>query len=603
MAVVGTIEYIAKINTKDYESGAKKITDSNKDLEKGTEDASKKMQLSWRDSDKAFGSLVKGVIAGAAVAGAAVGAIAVSAIKSYASLEQSMGGAEAVFGEFGTTVQETARKSAAVMGTSANQYLETANKMGSLFQGAGFSVKESMELSGSAMQRATDVATAMGISTESALESIAGAAKGNFTMMDNLGVAMNDTTLQAYATSKGIAKTTQEMTNQEKVGLAMQLFMEKTSKYAGNYAKENETLSGSMSTLSASWGNFLAGVEGSDKQLASAIGNVINVFGQQIPEILGRMTGLVSEMVSSFLAANPQVATALEVFKQIAVVVGIFLIPQLIRYIALQTMAGVQALIAGARIAAGWLMALGPIGIIIAAVAAAAALIIMNWDWIKNAAISVWEWIVKVWSGITDFFGKIFEGVATVIKWYIGLYIGFFRGAWEGIKAIFGAVGGFFRGVWDTIAGIFGTIGSAIGNAIGNAFKFVVNSVINFAENTINGFIRAINGAIGLINKIPGVNINTLNELRIPRLAEGGIVPAQPGGILANIGEGREAEAVIPLSKLEAMIAGGGDTSGAPVTVNLSHSRGTMRQAAMDTIDLVNEVYRSRGMPEIGVTG
>ena len=227
----------------------------------------------------------------------------------------------------------------------------------------------------------------------------------------------------------------------------------------------------------------------------------------------------------------------------------------------------------------------------------------MNWDWIKNAAISVWEWIVKVWGGITDFFGKIFEGVATVIKWYIGLYIGFFRGAWEGIKAIFGAVGGFFRGVWDTIAGIFGTMGSAIGNAIGDAFKFVVNSVINFAESTINGFIRAINGAIGLINKIPGVNIKTLNELKIPRLAEGGIVPAQPGGILANIGEGREAEAVIPLSKLEAMIAGGGETGGAPVTVNLSHSRGTMRQAAMDTIDLVNEVYRSRGMPEIGVTG
>ena len=44
--------------------------------------------------------------------------------------------------------------------------------------------------------------------------------------MDNLGVAMNDTTLNAYAAAKGINKTTQEMTNQEKIGLAMEMFME-----------------------------------------------------------------------------------------------------------------------------------------------------------------------------------------------------------------------------------------------------------------------------------------------------------------------------------------------------------------------------------------
>ena len=40
----------------------------------------------------------------------------------------------------------------------------------------------------------------------------------------------------------------------------------------------------------------------------------------------------------------------------------------------------------------------------------------------------------------------------------------------------------------------------AIGNAIGDAFKTVVNSIIGFAEGTINMFIKAINGAIGLIN-------------------------------------------------------------------------------------------------------
>ena len=39
------------------------------------------------------------------------------------------------------------------------------------------------------MQRAADVASIMGISVDDAMTAISGAAKGNFTMMDNLGVA------------------------------------------------------------------------------------------------------------------------------------------------------------------------------------------------------------------------------------------------------------------------------------------------------------------------------------------------------------------------------------------------------------------------------
>lgn len=37
------------------------------------------------------------------------------------------------------------------------------------------------------------------------------------------------------------------------------------------------------------------------------------------------------------------------------------------------------------------------------------------------------------------------------------------------------------------------------------------------------------------------------------------------------------------------------------ITVKLSHSPAMMRQAALDTIELVNQVYRAKGLPEIGV--
>ena len=53
-----------------------------------------------------------------------------------------------------------------------------------------------------------------------------------------------------------------------------------------------------------------------------------------------------------------------------------------------------------------------------------------------------------------------------------------------------------------------------------------INGVPAAIERTINGFIRMLNGAIGIINAIPGVSISKVTLLSIPRLAEGGMVNA-----------------------------------------------------------------------------
>ena len=181
----------------------------------------------------------KTIATGLAAGTAAMAGLTTKALSLAGELEQNMGGSEAVYGKYAEKMQKKASKAYKNMGLSASDYLATANKMGALFKGAGFDAAEASELSAEAMQRAADVASIMGISIESAMESIAGAAKGNFPMMDNLGVAMNETNLEAYALSKGIQKAYTEMTQQEKIGLAMEMFLDKTSYAAGNYAKEN----------------------------------------------------------------------------------------------------------------------------------------------------------------------------------------------------------------------------------------------------------------------------------------------------------------------------------------------------------------------------
>ena len=118
-----------------------------------------------------------------------------------------------------------------------------------------------------------------------------------------------------------------------------------------------------------------------------------------------------------------------------------------------------------------------------------------------------------------------------------------FAEAKNAIMNKFSPISSFFTGLFSNIKNIFSNIGTAISTAMSGAFKGAINGVLRLASNTINGFIGSVNGAIGLINKIPGVNISRINTLHIPMLAKGGIVDSPT---LSLIGEqGREA--VMPL--------------------------------------------------------
>ena len=235
-----------------------------------------------------IGAFAKKAIIAAGI-GTVVAKTAKAALAQGAELEQNIGGAYAVFGDklYGT-LEKQAQSAYKNMGLSASDYYSTANKMGSLFQGSGLSQQKSLDLTTKAMQRAADVASVMGIDTSMAMESIAGAAKGNFTMMDNLGVAMNATTLEAYALEKGLNFKWNTASNAEKAELAMQMFMDRTSQYAGNFARESdETFSGSLGAMKAAYQDFLGSLA-LGENVGQSMTNLLNTastffFGNLLP--------------------------------------------------------------------------------------------------------------------------------------------------------------------------------------------------------------------------------------------------------------------------------------------------------------------------------
>ena len=186
---------------------------------------------------------------------------------------------------------------------------------------------------------------------------------------------------------------------------------------------------------------------------------------------------------------------------------------------------------------------------------------------IVNVASGIWNGIKNVFAPVINFFSNIFSGAVNAIKtifstvtticsniWntikgifsgVASFFSGIFRNAVNSIKSVFGVIVDFFSGVWNKITGIFRRVGEVVGNAINSVVARAVNTVLSVACGIINGFISAINFAIGIINKIPGVEISKLKKLEVPQLEQGGVLKKGQVGLL----EGNGAEAVVPLEK------------------------------------------------------
>ncbi|MFF3555739.1 phage tail protein [Streptomyces tsukubensis] len=133
------------------------------------------------------------------------------------------------------------------------------------------------------------------------------------------------------------------------------------------------------------------------------------------------------------------------------------------------------------------------------------------WDKIKGHIKPVTDFIEKV--------PKVFKHVKDELK-----------NKWEGLK--------------DTASKTFGRIKDAV-------------------KGPINDVIDIVNSAIGKVNSfdfkvpewVPGIGGKGIPDIPgIPRLAEGGVVAPRAGGVPAIIAEAGEAEAVLPLSKLNRLL-------------------------------------------------
>ncbi len=198
-----------------------------------------------------------------------------------------------------------------------------------------------------------------------------------------------------------------------------------------------------------------------------------------------------------------------------------------------------------------------------------------NWESIKATLLTVGKWMYdKVITPVLKFFKEMWAKIKETFKPTVDFFKEKFKGAFEKIKEAFKGVGKFFESVWNTIRGVFVGIGQKMGNAVGESFKKAVNAIFDILEGIVNAPIRAINGLIGVINAVPGINLGYLNTLSLPRLKTGAIINMPNRGTLVGGGSAIAGEAghegILPLDDRQAMAELGAEI-GKHVVINLTN--------------------------------
>lgn len=177
-----------------------------------------------------------------------------------------------------------------------------------------------------------------------------------------------------------------------------------------------------------------------------------------------------------------------------------------------------------------------------------------RWADIKDAFKDVKSWfkqrfeegrksVEEAFTPVGQFFTGIWNTIVGVFQYCKVPFKRWFADAWKAVKDVFAPVGKFFSDLWEDVKKKFTSFGVVIGESIGGAFKSIINSVLRTVESKINDAISIINGAIRVINKLPGVNVGSVSYVSLPRLAKGGIVNSATTALIGEAGR----EAVLPL--------------------------------------------------------
>jgi len=364
-----------------------------KRLTEASEQMSHTMSQKFKDAGKSmqdFGGKAIGVGKDmtAAVTLPIVAAGAAS-FKMAADLQDAFGATDQIFKSSSDEVKNWADNLESYYGIAEGEALTYANTMGSMLQNiGGLSEAEAAKQAETLVQLSGDLAAMFGGSTESAVQALTGALKGNASMLDNYGMGVNEATIKSKALEMGLIKEKEELSLAAKQAATLALIMEQTADAQGQAGREAGGASGSM------------------RGLVTELKNIGTEIGEILLPVITPLIAKLKEIIERFGNMSPEMQRTIVIVAGVAAAIG----PLLIVLGAVAS--GIGAIIGILPVLGGGIAFLvGPVGIVIAIIAALIAIgvaLYKNWDTIKAAAVAMYE-------SIKESFNKTKDAIVTPI--------------------------------------------------------------------------------------------------------------------------------------------------------------------------------------------
>lgn len=324
-----------------------------------------------------------------------------AAFKMAADVEDALGATEQTFKSAAAGMKNWAANLESYYGIAEGEALEYGNMMGSMLQNiGGLTEEQAADQAQTLIKLAGDLTAMYGGTTADAVRALTGALKGNNTMLDNYGMAVNDAMVKTKAYEMGLYDGTGQMDLAAKQAATLALIMEQSGAAQGQAAREAEGASGAM------------------RSLMTELKNLATTFGQVLLPIITPFIAKITEMVKWFKNLSPATKQTIVLIAGVAAAIG----PLLIGLGKLTSAVGVLVPLFGKMSTALSGISLSTVATVagIAALAIVAIEVYRNWKQVQTALAAIWDLIkasaVQLGINIAIVFERMKNAVLNVIN-------------------------------------------------------------------------------------------------------------------------------------------------------------------------------------------
>ena len=382
----------------------------------------------------------------ASILSVALVGVGAKAFSMAADFEDALGATGQIFKDNSDTVQDWANSLDTSYGIAKKEALEYSNLMGSMLINIGkLTEEQASKQSAKLIELAGDLTAMYGGTTQDAVRALTGALKGNNTMLDNYGMAVNEALIKQKALELGLISGTSEMGLQAKQAATLALIWEQTGAAQGQAAREADGASGAM------------------RKFRTEVANLSTELGEVLLPIITPIISKLTDIVGSLRALSPEMQSMVVGVAGVTAVAGPLLV-------VIGNILKALPLIKAALVALT-----GPVGLVVAAIAGATALIISNWDSIKE------YFTTGGGSELFDSLKNLFLSVKNVVS-------DVFSEIKNTIITIWNAIGDTVKKIWgNTFDSIITTITVAV-DIVGGVF----NTLISLLKGDFHGALESV---------------------------------------------------------------------------------------------------------------